>query len=207
VARLKSKPRSAAIARKRLVTSRSTYPGRIRIIGGRWRGRKLVVPQSMGLRPTPDRVRETLFNWLRPYLPGARCLDLFAGTGALCLEALSRGAGQVVMVEKASHVAQTLQRNLETLGAQAVEVVVTDAVAFLQPPAQPFDIIFVDPPFASDLIARCVELIDRGGWIRPGGLIYIEAPSTLRELPIPLAWELLRSKKAGQVGYHLACAA
>jgi len=189
--------------RNRPATSRLLYPGRIRIIGGAWRGRKLSVPEAPGLRPTPDRVRETLFNWLQPHLPGARCLDLFAGTGALCLEALSRGAGHVVMVEKRVHVAQALQRNLDILGAQKAEVVNMDALEYLQQSPQGFDIIFLDPPFASELIERCAALIDAHTWIKPAGLIYIEAPSSLRELPIPSAWKLLRSKKAGQVGYHL----
>lgn len=183
------------------------YPGKIRIIAGRWRGRRLEVPQAPGLRPTPDRVRETLFNWLAPHIEGARCLDLFAGTGALCLEALSRGAGEVIMVEQVPHAAQALRANLERLGAVNAEVVNRDAVEYLRQPPTPFDIIFIDPPFQSDLVAICAALIEERGWLKPGGLIYIEAPSGLKPLPIPSAWELVRSKTAGQVGYHLACRA
>lgn len=182
----------------------SAYPGRLRIIGGRWRGRRLDIAESEGLRPTPDRVRETLFNWLQPYIDGAQCLDLFAGTGALCLEALSRGAGRVVMVEKAPAVAEALRGHVKLLEAQNAEVVLADAAEYLNQPPQPFDIIFLDPPFKSDLIARCAELVEGRGWIKPGGLIYIEAPSQVEALSIPATWELLRSKKAGQVGYHLA---
>jgi 16S rRNA (guanine966-N2)-methyltransferase len=182
----------------------AAYPGEIRIIGGRWRSRKLPVLASEGLRPTPDRVRETLFNWLAPTLPGARCLDLFAGSGALCLEALSRGAAEVVMVEKAPAVAARLRENLERLKAKRARVENTDATVFLARAVEPFDIIFLDPPFASDLIAHCARLIAERGWAVPGGLVYIEAPSGMDPLPLPADWQLIRSKKAGQVGYHLA---
>jgi 16S rRNA (guanine966-N2)-methyltransferase len=182
---------------------KSSYPRQLRIIGGRWRGRRLDVSESEGLRPTPDRVRETLFNWLQPYIAGANCLDLFAGTGALCLEALSRGATQVVMVEKAAHVAQQLRRHVEKLEATGAEVVPADAVEFLQREPRVFDIVFLDPPFKSDLIAECAALVETRGWIKPGGLVYIEAPSRMEPL-LPATWQLIRSKKAGQVGYHLA---
>lgn len=187
------------------------YPGYIRIIGGIWRSRRLPVPEGDGLRPTPDRVRETLFNWLQPTLAGARCLDLFAGTGALCLEALSRGAGQVVMVERAPHAAAALRRNLEALRAEGADVVCADAVDFLmRTPVQggntpvSFDIVFIDPPFARDLIARCAALIEARGWLKASGLAYIEAPQHMKSLPLPRTWELVRSKFTGQVGYHLA---
>jgi len=184
--------------------SKSSYPRKLRIIGGRWRGRRLDVLESEGLRPTPDRVRETLFNWLTPYIAGADCLDLFAGTGALCLEALSRGAARVVMVEKAPHVAERLRRHVESLGAAGAEVVPADAVNYLVRPSRLFDIVFIDPPFKSNLIAECTALVETRGWLKPGGLAYIEAPSRLGEPALPAGWELIRSKKAGQVGYHLA---
>ena len=162
------------------------------------------MPVSEGLRPTPGRVRETLFNWLAPYLPGARCLDLFAGTGALCLEGLSRGAGSVVMVEQSPVVADSLRGNLAALGAHGAEVVCADALTFLAGTPQLFDIVFLDPPFNSDLIARCAALLEPRGWVHPGTLVYVEAPRGLDPLPVPAHWELLRSKRAGQVGYHLA---
>lgn len=183
--------------------SRGRYPGEIRIIGGTWRGRKLAVPSAEGLRPTPDRVRETLFNWLAPHLPGARCLDLFAGTGALCLEALSRGAGEVVMVERDASAAANLRSSLAVLGAAHATVIQTDATEYLSRAVEPFDIVFVDPPFASDLIQRCAALIAERGWLRPGGLVYVEAPARLEPLPVPEGWLPLRSKRAGEVGYHL----
>lgn len=181
-----------------------SYPGTIRIIGGVWGSRQLQVPDSLGLRPTPNRVRETLFNWLQPWLPGARCLDVTAGTGVLCLEALSRGAGSALMVEQSLAAVQALCANIERLGADNAQVRHGDGAAFLQrPPDAPFDIIFLDPPFRSDLIERCARLLETNGWIRPDGLIYIEAPSHVEELPIPANWTLIRSKRAGQVGYHL----
>jgi 16S rRNA (guanine966-N2)-methyltransferase len=192
-------------ARRRAATKTGlSYPGKLRIIGGRWRGRRLSIPEAEGLRPTPDRVRETLFNWLQPYIAGASCLDLFAGTGALCLEALSRGAGQVVMVEKNAHVVESLRQHVAMLQAVNAGVVHADAVDFLRQTPQPFDIIFLDPPFKSDLIAPCAELVETNGWIKRGGLVYVEAPSQVDVLPLPATWELIHSKKAGQVGYHLA---
>lgn len=184
--------------------SKSSYPRKLRIIGGRWRGRRLDVPDSEGLRPTPDRVRETLFNWLQPYIAGADCLDLFAGTGALCLEALSRGAARVVMVEKIPHVADRLRQQVERLEAGGAEVVLADAVDFLGRTPRAFDIVFIDPPFKSRLIPECAARVEAHGWLKPGGLAYIEAPSRNSHLALPATWELIRSKKAGQVGYHLA---
>lgn len=181
-----------------------SFPGKLRIIGGRWRGRRLNVHEAEGLRPTPDRVRETLFNWLQPYLAGASCLDLFSGTGALCLEALSRGASHVVMVEQSARVAEQLRKHVATLEAEHATVIQMDAVVFLKQSAQVFDIIFLDPPFRSDLVERCAKLIEEQGWLRPNGLIYIEAPSKNFTLLLPPTWELIRHRVAGQVSYHLA---
>lgn len=161
------------------------------------------MPIAEGLRPTPDRVRETLFNWLMPHLPGARCLDLFAGTGALCLEALSRGAGTVVMVEQSHDVAGALRENLSRLGAEQAEVVCRDALEFLAGVPQAFDIIFLDPPFRSDMIEHCAQRLVPGGWTHPGTLVYVEAPRWLDPLPVPHEWQVLRSKQAGEVSYSL----
>lgn len=178
--------------------------GTLRIIGGTWRSRHLSFPGREGLRPTPDRVRETLFNWLLPWLPGAACLDLYAGSGALGFESLSRGAGQALLVDKDAAVVSALRSNLTLLAARGAEVVQADARVFLQGPARPFDIVFVDPPYASGLLAESCALLESGGWVKPGGLIYLEV-AVDQALPLPPAWRLLRDKRAGQVGYHLAC--
>jgi len=177
----------------------------LRIIGGEWRGRPLSVIESDGLRPTPDRVRETVFNWLQAWVPGAKCLDLFAGTGALCLEALSRGAQQVVMVEKSSTVARNLQHNVEQLGTNAAIIVNDDSQHYLQGQTEVFDIVFVDPPFKhTELIESSITTLNERGWVKPGSWIYVESPSELGAPTLPPGWELERSKFAGQVGYHLA---
>ena len=138
----------------------------LRIIGGEWRGRKVSFPDQAGLRPTGDRVRETLFNWLQPIISGARCLDLFAGSGVLGLEALSRGAAQVVMVEQAAPVCRYLQQAADNLGAQGrLEVNHTTAEAYLMSAAKPFDVIFFDPPFAQGLLASSCAAFESGaGW-------------------------------------------
>lgn len=180
----------------------AAYPGRVRIIAGKWRGRYLDVTDMPGLRPTPNRVRETLFNWLMPYLPGAACLDLFAGSGALCIESLSRGAARAVMVERQGPAAAQLRRNLARLDAGNADVVETDAADFLAGPVMPMDIIFIDPPFAcGDLIATCLKTIEQRGWLKPGGLVYVESPAGLD--PRPVHWQTVKHKATGQVGYHL----
>ena len=191
-------------SRARRGVERAGYPGRVRIIGGTWRSRYLEVPSVPGLRPTPGRVRETLFNWLQPQLPGARCLDLFAGTGALCLEALSRGAREVVMVENSPVALEALRANVAALCVHNARVIASDATEFLKQVAEPFDIIFVDPPFAANLVPSCLSLIAEHGWVRPGGMVYIEAPRTLSPVPLPAGWVQHRTRTAGQVGYHLA---
>lgn len=181
-----------------------TYPGSVRIIGGRWRSRRLPVLRSEGLRPTPDRVRETLFNWLAPHIPGARCVDLFAGTGALCLEALSRGAAEVVMVERSPDAVRQLQENIGRLSAEGAKVARLDALEYLAGPPVPFDIVFLDPPFAvaAEMIEACSKRLAQG-WLRPGGLVYIEAPRVLETLPLPAGWEPGKRGTAGQVSYFL----
>lgn len=182
----------------------ASYPGSIRIIGGRWRSRRLPVLTAAGLRPTPDRVRETLFNWLAPYIAGAHCLDLFAGTGALCLEALSRGAAGVVMVERSTAALHQLQTNVERLGAIGAEVVGVDALDYLHGSPRRFDIVFLDPPFAAaaDMIRGCAALLVQG-WVRPGGMVYVEAERAIPLPPLPAEWTLYRHGTAGKVHYRL----
>lgn len=185
---------------------RGTAPsarGEVRIVGGAWRGRRLAFPVTNGLRPTPDRVRETVFNWLLPALPGATCLDLFAGSGAFGFEALSRGAARAVLVDNHAETVEALRASAARLKAQSAEIVQADALQWLRGPVAAFDIVFLDPPYASGLLGPCVELLESRAWLKPQGLIYLEAPQAAA-LPLPASWQLLRSKTAGQVGYHLA---
>jgi 16S rRNA (guanine966-N2)-methyltransferase len=177
----------------------------VRIIGGGWRGRRVNFPDIPGLRPTPDRVRETLFNWLQHAVAGARCLDLFAGSGALGLEALSRGAREVVFVEQAVAASRVLQEQLIRFGADRKgRVVEMGAARYLRAAAQPFDIVFLDPPFGRDALAEYVPMLDSANWLNVGGLVYLENEKTAGAPELPPHWELLKSKSAGEVGYHLA---
>jgi 16S rRNA (guanine966-N2)-methyltransferase len=176
----------------------------LRIIGGEWRGRKLAFADAEGLRPTGDRIRETLFNWLAPYLPGARCLDLFAGSGALGLEAASRGAARVVMLDTAPAVVRLLREHGATLRASGVEVLQADALQYLGGPAEPYDIVFLDPPFRQGLLQPCCERLATHGWLAPRAWIYLEAERELGEPALPEGWTLHRSNAAGEVGYYLA---
>lgn len=185
------------------VRKRGVVPSEVRIVGGIWRSRRLSFPASAGLRPTPDRVRETVFNWLMPALPGSHCLDLFAGSGAFGFESVSRGAAHAVLVEKQIEVVAALRENGARLKTEAVEIVHADAMQWLLAAGRPFDIIFLDPPYSSNLLHACIELLETRGWVKPYGLVYLETPKG--ELPgLPENWQLLRSKTAGQVGYHLA---
>lgn len=181
----------------------SAPPGEVRIIAGRLRHRRLHFPALPGLRPTPDRVRETLFNWLAPYLPGARCLDLFAGSGALGIEAASRGAAAVVLVEQAAPAIAALRRSVDLLQVAQAQVIAADALAYLAGAPSAFDIVFVDPPYASELLQPCLDALATRSWLASGALVYIEAASE-QTWSLPADWTLLRSKRAGQVGYHLA---
>ncbi|MDX1696649.1 MAG: 16S rRNA (guanine(966)-N(2))-methyltransferase RsmD [Thiohalobacterales bacterium] len=175
----------------------------LRIIGGAWRGRMIAFADLADLRPTPDRVRETLFNWLAPVVRGSRCLDLYAGSGALGLEAASRGAAGVVLVDHAPQVVATLREQVARLQATQVEVVQADVLRWLQGPSRPFDIVFLDPPYRRDLLPGCMRLLETQGWLAPEASIYIEAEKAWRP-ELPEGWSLYRSKQAGQVGYHLA---
>jgi 16S rRNA (guanine966-N2)-methyltransferase len=177
----------------------------VRIIGGGWRGRRVNFPDIPGLRPTPDRVRETLFNWLQHDIAGARCLDLFAGSGALGLEALSRGAKELVFVEQAVAASRALQEQLTRLGgASAGRVMEMGAARYLRSAPQPFDIVFLDPPFGRGGLTEYVPMLDAGPWVKVGGLVYLENQKTEGVPAVPAHWHLLKSKSAGEVGYHLA---
>ncbi len=178
---------------------------RLRIIGGQWRSRLLLLPDIAGLRPTPNRVRETLFNWLQGVITGARCLDLFAGSGALGLEALSRGAAEVVFVEHNPAMATALRGYLTQLDAkQRGSVIQTDAAGYLQGPSRPFDLVFLDPPFSSGWIPRLCFPLQERGWLAPHARVYLETEAECTLQPLPPGLELVRARHAGKVGYHLA---
>ena len=174
----------------------------VRIIGGEWRRRVLRFPDAEGLRPTPDRVRETLFNWLGQDLSGLSCLDLFAGSGALGFEAASRGAERVVMVEQSASVAASLRANARLLGAETrLEIVHADAVKFassLGPDAPGFDVLFLDPPYKQGWIERVQPWLDR--LVKPEGWLYVESEAAVEQLG---AWHVVKQDRAGQVHFHL----
>ncbi len=175
-----------------------------RIIGGEWRSRRLDVPALEGVRPTPDRVRETLFNWLAPVIAGARCLDLYAGSGALGLEALSRGAAQVTFVDRARGALHQVAANLDLLHCDRGRTVCMDAAAYLQGTVTPFDIVFLDPPYRLGVLGPAFALLVERGWVGPASAVYLEHEAGAAPPELPPGWVLARSAAAGQVRYHLA---
>ena len=179
----------------------SQHPGRIRIVGGKWRGRKFPVPEVAGLRPTPDRVRETLFNWLQPVIAGARCLDLYAGTGLLGLEAVSRGAAGAVLVEQDSSLIAQIKRNIEMLDAGGdVLVEQAEALSWLRHNQSRFDLVFLDPPFGQGLIEKSASLLKERRCLQPHAMIYVESEP---ELQLPDGFRVVRQGKAGKVKFML----
>lgn len=178
----------------------SKPPGSVRIIAGRWRNSRLEVADAAGLRPTSERVRETVFNWLQPRLPGARCLDLFAGSGALGLEAASRGAAQVLLIERDPQLAQRLRASVERLKATQVRVLGADANAWLASASERFDVVFVDPPFALDLWNR--TLASLAPVLADDARVYVEA-SPDATIAVPAGWRLLREGRTREVRYAL----
>ncbi|MDI3324334.1 16S rRNA (guanine(966)-N(2))-methyltransferase RsmD [Pontibacterium granulatum] len=182
-------------------------PSQLRIIGGEWRGRKIPFTPLPGLRPTPDRVRETLFNWLQPYLAGAHCLDLFSGSGALGFEALSRGAETVTFIDQEPSVVRQLRDNLQLLRCNRAEVIQDSVLSWLErriaDEEQRYDIIFMDPPFRKDLAAPCCELLEQRGMLAAEAVIYVETESDLTGSVVPANWQQHRQKEAGQVRYQL----
>jgi 16S rRNA (guanine966-N2)-methyltransferase len=193
----RTKPETARIkpgtARKTTAT-----PGKIRIIAGDYRGRRLEVADRPGLRPTPDRVRETLFNWLGQRLDGLSCLDLFSGSGALGFEAASRGAARVVMVENDRAAFQALKTALAAIGAKQVELVFGDAFDFLGNSREEFDVVFLDPPFGQNALASALERLP--GRVAGGARVYVEAPEPIEVAP---PFRELKRARAGQVSYQL----
>jgi 16S rRNA (guanine966-N2)-methyltransferase len=180
--------------------------GELRIIGGQWRGRKLQFPPLPGLRPSPNRVRETLFNWLAPEITGARCLDLFAGSGALGLEALSRGAGSCMFVDNARAACERIAAHLKTLKSDDGSTCHADTAQWLQQKPSNvthFDMVFLDPPFRQDFLRDCCERLERNDWLAARAWIYIESAADEALPPLPSSWTLHRDKRAGQVAYRL----
>ena len=190
-------------ARSGAVAARGASARVLRIIGGSWRGRRLRFPAVALIRPTPDRVRETLFNWLGTRVVGARCLDLFAGSGALGLEALSRGAVHVTFVERETSAVRALEATLADWGARGAQVERGDALGFLGGPARPFDIVFLDPPFDSGLLAAAAALLERNAWLAAPAYVYVECAAREGPPALPPGWLPLKAKRAGEVGYHL----
>ena len=187
----------------RLQKKPADHCGQVRIIAGKWRSRKIDFPSEKGLRPTADRIRETLFNWLTPHLGGSRCLDAFAGSGALGFEALSRGAGEVTFIDANPVVCDFLKRNSEKLEAKGAHIAQANLLEWLKQKTQtPFDIIFLDPPFADDLLNRCLDLLVNAGAVQSGTLIYLESPVSHSPL-IPDDWSLLREKHTSTLSYRL----
>ncbi|MCU1718451.1 16S rRNA (guanine(966)-N(2))-methyltransferase RsmD [Pseudomonas sp. 5P_3.1_Bac2] len=195
------------------MSKRSTAPakagvhggtGQLRIIAGQWRSRRFSFPDGPGLRPTPDRVRETLFNWLAPYVEGAKVLDCFAGSGALFLEALSRGAEQALALDLNPQSVAALRGHLSLLNCHAGQVQQVDTLAHLQQPASSaFDLVFLDPPFHQDLLAPACTLLESHGWLTERAWIYCESETAPSTLGLPGNWRLHREKHTGQVHYSL----
>jgi 16S rRNA (guanine966-N2)-methyltransferase len=188
--------------------ARGAPPGRLRIVAGKWRSRLLPVADVAGLRPTSERVRETLFNWLAPVIDGARCLDLYAGSGALGIEAMSRGAASVEFVENSRLAASTLRDSIEVLAATNAIVREVDARAFLKTGCRvPFNLVFLDPPFATDCHEELCRLLADHGWLAKGAQVYLEQHSSQQLPELPDGWVLLKEKTAGNVRYSLIRAA
>jgi 16S rRNA (guanine966-N2)-methyltransferase len=187
---------------------RAAAPGRgasarvLRIIAGTWRGRRFRFTAQADIRPTPDRVRETLFNWLRERVV-ARCLDLCAGSGALGLEALSRGAARVHFVESDATAVRELRARLIEWGASGGTVERMDALRYLRTKPEAFDIVFLDPPFAAGLLRAAAQLLEDRDWLAPEALIYVESAARVALPELPESWQLVKAKRAGEVGYHL----
>ncbi len=175
--------------------------GSVRIVAGRWRGSKLPVADIAGLRPTADRVRETLFNWLQPHLAGARCLDLFAGSGALGFEAASRGASEVVLIEREPRLVALLRESAARLEADNLHIEQADALQWLaRAPARAFDVVFVDPPFAQALWAQAARAL--APWLSPAAFVYVERGRDSGFEP-PADWRLHREAQTREVRYAL----
>jgi 16S rRNA (guanine966-N2)-methyltransferase len=192
------------MAKRKGQANKRSRPGRLRIVAGKWRSRLVPIAEQEGLRPTPARVRETLFNWLSTEIHGSHCLDLFAGTGALAFEALSRGAVAATMIEKSAKVADLLESSSQILGAENARIKNTDALSFLRRPADKrYDIVFLDPPFADDLVEECCQLLHSNGWLTDRAAIYIEQDTSQPFPALPAGWHVAGNRQAGHVRFAL----
>ena len=178
-------------------------PGFIRIIAGQWRGRKLPVHDIEGLRPTTDRVKETVFNWLMNDVVDKNCLDCFAGSGSLGIEALSRGASSITMIEKDSQAARQITDNLSLLKAENAQVIKGDSLNYLSADQQQYGLVFIDPPFRKALAEPICQLLETNELLEPSALIYVEIESEMTNFTPPINWQLLKEKAAGQVSFRL----
>ncbi|AMW16868.1 16S rRNA (guanine(966)-N(2))-methyltransferase RsmD [Glaesserella parasuis] len=187
--------------KKTRISTQNRPTGEVRVIAGLWRGRKLPVLNAEGLRPTTDRVKETLFNWLMMDIAGSRCLDCFAGSGSLGIEALSRQAQAVVFLEKFADAANQLKKNLVSLKAENGKVIQTDTLQFLaqKNSEAPFDLVFVDPPFHQGFVPQVLTALEQNGWLAENALIYVEAEKNHSPLVLPEHWQVVKEKTAGQV--------
>ncbi|MES2818880.1 MAG: 16S rRNA (guanine(966)-N(2))-methyltransferase RsmD [Pseudomonadota bacterium] len=178
--------------------------GQLRIIGGQWRSRQFSFPMEHGLRPTPNRVRETLFNWLAPHIEGAKVFDPFAGSGALYLEALSRGASMALALDLNAQAIASLRQTLDTLNCSNGQLLQTDALRYLEnQPSTAFDLVFLDPPFSQNLLLPACGLLEEKGWLAAHAWVYTESENAPSGLGLPANWRLHREQKAGQVHYAL----
>ena len=177
----------------------------VRIISGKYKSRKITFPDRPEIRPTGDRIRESLFNWIHADIFDSRCLDLFSGSGALGIEALSRGAKMTTFVESDSETANCLERNLQTLKAENGIVVKADAISWLesQKNIEPFEFVFLDPPFKDNFLLGCISLLESNCMITKNGNIYIESETDIDQRQLPLTWQLKQKKQAGRVSYCL----
>ncbi|NRF32917.1 16S rRNA (guanine(966)-N(2))-methyltransferase RsmD [Vibrio coralliilyticus] len=189
--------------RQQNTSQKKPSTGFVRIISGLWRGRKLPVHDAEGLRPTTDRVKETLFNWLAQDVPQAKCLDLFAGSGGLGFEAASRQADKVTMIELNPTAFKQLEKNIAALNSDNLTAINSDALSFLQQAGTPHHVVFIDPPFRKGLLEQTVTLLESNGWLANDAMIYIETEKELALEGIPTNWHLHREKTAGQVSYRL----
>lgn len=188
--------------KQRKQSAKPNNKGSIRIIGGSHRGRKLPVLMAEGLRPTTDRVKETVFNWLMPFIQDSLCLDCFAGSGGLGFEALSRGASHVSFVELNKAAAQQLLENQRLLKSANISIVNSDALSFIEKNINKFDIVFIDPPFRKNLVEQTAKQLDQHS-LADNALIYVEMESEQNNQQLPMNWTLLKEKIAGQVAYRL----